>query len=124
MRGFHAHAHLIDATGSRLVVGNGYLSERTISTGAGPVEVKAPRVADKRPEDEREPFSSAILPRYMRTSPKVTEVLPVEVPAGAVHGRLRAGAGRVLRLGGGPVRLHRQPADRGVAGRARALVDP
>ena len=72
-----AHAHLIDATSSRLVVGNGYMPERTITTGAGPVEVKAPRVADKRPEDEREPFSSAILPRYMRTSPKVTEVLPL-----------------------------------------------
>ena len=72
-----AHAHLTDATGKRLVVGNGYLPERTITTGAGQVEVKAPRVADKRPEEAREPFSSAILPRYMRKSPKVTEVLPV-----------------------------------------------
>ena len=72
-----AHADLTDATGKRLVVGNGYLPERTITTGAGRVEVKAPRVADKRPEEAREPFSSSILPRYMRKSPKVTEVLPV-----------------------------------------------
>lgn len=72
-----AHAHLIDTAGKRLVVGNGYLPERTITTGAGQVEVKAPRVADKRAKDEREPFSSTILPRYMRKSPKVTEVLPV-----------------------------------------------
>jgi putative transposase len=72
-----AHAHLTDATGRRLVVGNGYLPERSITTGAGQVEVKAPRVADKRAEEQREPFSSAILPRYMRKSPKVTEVLPV-----------------------------------------------
>ena len=72
-----AHAHLTDATGKRVVVGNGYLPERTITTGAGQVEVKAPRVADKRPEGQREPFSSGILPRYMRKSPKVTEVLPV-----------------------------------------------
>ena len=72
-----AHAEVTDATGKRLVVGNGYLPERTITTGAGQVEVKAPRVADKRHQDEREPFSSTILPRYMRTSPKVTEVLPV-----------------------------------------------
>jgi putative transposase len=72
-----AHAEVTDATGKRLVVGNGYLPERTITTGAGQVEVKAPRVADKRHEDEREPFSSGILPRYMRKSPKVTEVLPV-----------------------------------------------
>jgi putative transposase len=40
---------ITDATGRRLVVGNGYLPERTITTGAGRVEVKAPRVADKRP---------------------------------------------------------------------------
>jgi putative transposase len=72
-----AHAEVTDATGKRLVVGNGYLPERTITTGAGQVEVKAPRVADKRRKDEREPFSSGILPRYMRKSPKVTEVLPV-----------------------------------------------
>ena len=71
------HAHLVDDTGSRLVVGKGYHRQRTIVTGAGEVEVKAPRVADKRPGDEREPYSSAILPPYMRRSPKVTEVLPI-----------------------------------------------
>jgi transposase-like protein len=38
------------------------------------VEVQAPRVDDRR---EGERFSSAILPAYMRKSPKVTEVLPV-----------------------------------------------
>jgi len=71
------HAHLVDATGSRLVVGNGYHRERTIVTGAGEVEVKAPRVHDKRDEGERQPYSSAILPPYMRKSAKVTEVLPI-----------------------------------------------
>jgi putative transposase len=30
-----AHAEITDATGKRLVVGNGYLPERTITTGAG-----------------------------------------------------------------------------------------
>lgn len=72
-----AHAELVDAAGKRLVVGNGYLPDRTIVTGAGAVEVKAPRVADKRPAEEREPYSSALLPPYMRKSPKVTEVLPL-----------------------------------------------
>ena len=38
------------------------------------VEVAAPRVDDRR---EGEHFSSAILPAYMRKSPKVTEVLPI-----------------------------------------------
>ena len=49
----------------------------TLCTGAGQVEVKAPRVADNRAEQEREPVSSGIPPRYVRKWPKVTEVLPV-----------------------------------------------
>jgi len=69
-----AHADETDATGKRLVVGNGYAHERGITTAAGRVEVKAPRVDDRR---DGERFSSAILPPYMRRSPKVTEVLPI-----------------------------------------------
>ncbi len=71
------HADLLDAAGKRLVVGNGYHRERTIVTGAGQVEVKAPRVHDRRAEEEREPYASSILPPYMRRSAKVTEVLPI-----------------------------------------------
>ncbi|MFZ0173746.1 MAG: IS256 family transposase [Acidimicrobiales bacterium] len=69
-----AHADLLDATGKRLVVGNGFARAREVTTGAGMVEVAAPRVDDRR---EGERFSSAILAAYMRTSPKVTEVLPI-----------------------------------------------
>lgn len=69
-----AHADEVDATGRRLVVGNGYGRERDVVTGAGPVTVEAPRVNDKR---DGHKFSSSILPAYMRRSPKVTEVLPV-----------------------------------------------
>ncbi len=81
-----AHADGTDASGRWLVVGNGYLPERTITTGAGQVEVTTPRVADKRPHEQREPFSSSILPRYMRKSPKVTEVLYLRgLPASTVN---------------------------------------
>ncbi|MDA8043888.1 MAG: IS256 family transposase [Actinomycetota bacterium] len=69
-----AHATQTDATGRRLVVGNGYARERSVVTGAGAVEVRAPRVDDRR---EGERFASVILPAYMRKSPKVTEVLPI-----------------------------------------------
>lgn len=69
-----AHADLVDAAGYRLVVGNGFLPSRQVTTAAGRVEVTAPRVHDPR---EGTSFRSAILPRYMRRSPKVTEVLPV-----------------------------------------------
>jgi hypothetical protein len=68
------HADVLDASGRRLVVGNGFARARTVTTGAGMVEVKAPRVDDRR---EGQRFASAILPAYMRKSPKVTEVLPV-----------------------------------------------
>lgn len=71
------HADVVGADGKRLVVGNGYHRERTVVTGAGEVEVRAPRAHDKRPEPDRERFSSSILPPYMRRSPKVTEVLPI-----------------------------------------------
>ena len=69
-----AHADQLDETGKRLVVGNGYAKEREVTTGAGMVEVKAPRVDDRRPGQR---YGSVILPAYMRKSPKVTEVLPV-----------------------------------------------
>ena len=69
-----ANADQTDAAGRRLVVGNGYANEREITTAAGRVEVQAPRVDDRR---QGEAFISAILPPYMRKSPKVTEVLPI-----------------------------------------------
>jgi putative transposase len=69
-----------DGHGHALVVRNGYAREREVLCGAGSVEVRAPRVNDKRVEDngeERRRFKSVILPPYMRRSPKVTEVLPL-----------------------------------------------
>jgi len=69
-----AHADVVDETGKRLVVGNGYAKEREVTTGAGMVEVKAPRVDDRRKDEH---YRSVIMPAYMRKSPKVSEVLPV-----------------------------------------------
>ena len=68
------HADLVDGAGRRLVVGNGYARPRPVTTAAGAIEVKAPRVDDRR---EGHRYGSVILPAYMRKSPKVTEVLPV-----------------------------------------------
>ncbi|ANZ18626.1 Transposase for insertion sequence element IS6120 [Streptomyces noursei ATCC 11455] len=69
-----------DARGRRLVVRNGYHQPRQVTTAAGVVEVKAPRVNDKRVDEqtgERRRFSSAILPPWCRKSPKISEVLPL-----------------------------------------------
>jgi transposase-like protein len=68
-----------DEQGHALVVRNGHAREREVVCGAGSLEVKAPRVNDKRVDENgnRQRFKSVILPPYMRRSPKVTEVLPL-----------------------------------------------
>jgi putative transposase len=69
-----------DERGHRLVVRNGHAEPRTITTAAGRIEVRAPRVDDRRVDEatgERCRFRSAILPPWARRSPKVTEVLPL-----------------------------------------------
>ena len=70
----------VDEDGKRLVVRNGRARERRVTVGSGTIAVRAPRVNDKRMDEEsgeRKRFSSRILPAYARRSPKVTEVLPV-----------------------------------------------
>ncbi len=73
-----AHAELTDAQGRRRVVRHGYLPEREIQTGLGAVRVKAPRVRDRDPEAPggRISFTSSILPRYLRRSKSMEELLP------------------------------------------------
>ena len=68
------HQQFVDAEGHRLVVRNGRAGERTLVTDAGALQVRAPRVHDRR---EGQRFTSSILPRYARRSPKVGDVLPV-----------------------------------------------
>jgi transposase-like protein len=60
-----AHAHPKDEEGRRQMVRNGHLPGRAIHTGIGPIEVRQPRVRDRRPADQREAFTSAILPPYL-----------------------------------------------------------
>jgi putative transposase len=70
----------LDEHGHRLVVRNGHAEPRSLATGAGPLEVRAPRVNDRRLDEitgERMRFSSSILPRWARQSPKVADVLPL-----------------------------------------------
>jgi transposase-like protein len=64
----------VDENGRRLVVRNGVGRPRTVTLGSGSVDVQAPRVNDRR---DGEKFLSAILPPYLRKSPKVESLLPV-----------------------------------------------
>lgn len=69
-----------DERGHALVVRNGRARTRSVVTGAGAIEVAAPRVDDRRVDPDtgyRSRFRSSILPPYARRSPKVAEVLPL-----------------------------------------------
>jgi putative transposase len=75
-----AFADDLDDDDHRLVVRNGHAKERTITTVAGAIEIRAPRINDQRVDGEtgdRMGFKSSIVPPWCRKSPKVTEVLPL-----------------------------------------------
>ena len=67
------YRELKDERQRQRVVRNGYQPERTIQTGIGDVAVKAPRVRDRKGEIK---FSSNILPRYLRRTKSIEELLP------------------------------------------------
>jgi putative transposase len=68
--------HVTDEQGRRQVVRNGYLPERKLVTGVGEIAVQQPRVHDRRPEGERERFSSKLLPPYLRKTKSIEELIP------------------------------------------------
>jgi len=70
----HRHSDELDDKGHRMVVRNGVGRPRTVTVGSGSIEVTSPRVNDRR---EGKKFLSALLPPYLRKSPKVESLLPV-----------------------------------------------
>ena len=71
------HSDRVDPDGRRQVVRNGYLPSRELTTGAGRLEVRQPRVRDNSPDkDNRIRFSSSILPSYLRRSKSIDELIP------------------------------------------------
>jgi transposase-like protein len=92
-------AEVRDEGGKRLVVRNGHARQRRVTVGSGTVPVRAPRVNDKRVDEqtgERKRFSSRILPAYARRSPKVNDVLPVLYLRGLSTGDFRPALEQLL----------------------------
>jgi len=72
------HKEKRDGEGRRLVVRNGYMPERDLVTGIGPLCFRQPRVDDRKLDEHgEERFSSQILPRYLRRVPSVDNLIPV-----------------------------------------------
>ncbi len=73
-----SHAELVDDAGRQRLVRNGFLPERTIQTGIGPVPVRQPRVRDRGASvpGAKIRFTSAILPKYLRRTRSLEELLP------------------------------------------------
>ena len=69
---------LVDESGKRAVVRNGYQPERKILTGAGAIPVKRPRVDDRLLDAAgKERFTSRILPKFMRRAANIDTLIPV-----------------------------------------------
>ncbi len=68
------YADLRSGLGHQQVVRNGYLPEREIQTGIGPVKIRVPKVRDKSGQGIK--FNSAFLPPYLRKTKSVEDVSP------------------------------------------------
>lgn len=86
------HRDARDDRGWAQVVRNGKAPARQLVTGSGTLEVRAPRIDDRRVDvdGQRHRFTSQILPSYMRKAPNVTEVLPILYLRGLSTGDFQA----------------------------------
>jgi transposase-like protein len=68
------HSALRNGQGHQQVVRNGYLPEREIQTGIGPVKIRVPKIRDKSRQGIK--FNSTLLPPYLRKTKSVEDMLP------------------------------------------------
>ena len=65
---------MTDSEGRPLVVRNGYLPQREIMTGIGPVDIKIPKTRDRGGQGIH--FRSELLPPYIKRTKSLETVLP------------------------------------------------
>jgi transposase-like protein len=71
------YADLTYEVGRQRIVRNGYLPEREIQSGIGPLPVKAPRARDRHQDpSSRIYFSSSVLPPYLRKTKSMEALIP------------------------------------------------
>ena len=74
---------MTDSEGRPLVVRNGYLPQREIMTGLGPVDIKVPKTRDRGGQGIH--FRSELLPPYIKRTKSVETVLPWLLPQGNLN---------------------------------------
>jgi len=87
------HQNERDEAGHALVVRNGKSRERAFHSGAGVLKIQTPRVNDKRVGQK---FTSAILPPYMRRTPRLEEAVPILYLRGLSTGDFSEALGALL----------------------------
>lgn len=80
------YKNLRDEKGQRIIIRNGFLPERQIQAGIGPISIRQPRVRDKKNIHH---FSSNILPKYLRKCPSIEALLPALYLRGISSGNMQ-----------------------------------
>jgi len=72
------HSNLKGENGNKVVTKNGYMPQRDIVTGMGPLAITQPRIDDRNLKGycSNERFTSNILPRYLRRIPSIDNLIP------------------------------------------------
>jgi len=72
------HSNLTDENGRKIVAKNGYMPQRNIVTGMGPLTIIQPRIDDRNLKEHynNDRFTSNILPRYLRRIPSINNLIP------------------------------------------------
>jgi putative transposase len=76
----NAYSDLLDDEGHRTVVRNGHAPRRRILTGVGPIEIRRPRLDERKAVKGVEPherFTSGVLPQFLRRTPSVEGAIAV-----------------------------------------------
>jgi transposase-like protein len=86
--------HMKDAQGRPAVVRNGYNKARDITIGSGQITVRVPRTRTRT--DDVPNYASNLVPKYMRRSPTVDELIPLLYLKGISTGNMYSALKQLL----------------------------
>lgn len=73
------YSALKEEWGRKIISRNGYMPQRDILAGIGPLTIKQPRVDDRLLDQlDAERFTSNTLPRYLRRIPSIDNLIPAQ----------------------------------------------